>query len=92
METKEVIRIGENFKIGKAIITPELLSEIESLQSDSNSLIDADRTTIADCICEILRDSAGALSQTQQFMLADLASICLKMESFRQPKETTTEI
>ena len=85
METKKVIKIGKNFKIGKAIITPELLSEIENLQDNENYMIVSQKDVIADIICLMLRENAGDPGKEEISLLTDLASIRLNMDSFSKP-------
>lgn len=79
---KKIIKIEENqvIEIDGAILTPELIKQIKSLQDDNNDLVDSFRKDMADAICFIAKESAGysgidkeSFKENAHSLIADLA-------------------
>ncbi|MCW0483498.1 hypothetical protein [Gaoshiqia sediminis] len=89
MKTQDVIKIGENFKIGEAVITPAILLELETLQSDDNYMLKSDRAVIADSIAKILMDMNENGTPETIVLISDLASIYNKLKYLKRPTDLT---
>lgn len=81
MATKEVRKVGDNYHIGEAVITPKLLAYITSLQEQDHWLLEGAKASIADAICVILCENSNEVDKYAD-TLVDLATIRLNFNEF----------